>query len=92
MFGFNRNRGIFNSYNQFNNNGPFSGYDNSARKEESFIRKYILFRIACRIFGLIFVLLILFSFFRSQNRKNNNTVINNSYNKSNIVYIKETRI
>lgn len=86
-----RNRGIFglfNSYNDYNNN-PLQEYNDSRMREDNFIRKYILFRIACRIFGLIFVLFILFSFFAARNRQRNNTVTNNTYNKSNIVYVKE---
>ena len=57
---------------------------------DNFIKNYLIFRISGRILGTLFLLAILFSFFMARNRQRNNTVTNNnSYNKSNIVYVEE---
>ena len=88
MFGFNRNRGIFSRYNRYNNYdnytnpGPFGGYNNRMR-EESFIRKYIIFRIMMKFIGPIFILLILVSAMSKRTNYNNiNTNNSNTLNSS----------
>lgn len=88
MFGFNRNRGIFNKYNNYNY-GPFSEYDNSARREESFIRKYIIFRIILKIAVPILLLLMIVS---TITRRNNSNINTNNFNNLNSSYSVEGKI
>ena len=91
MFGFNRNRGIFNRYNNYSNYnyGPFSGYDNSARREENFIRKYIIFRLILKIAIPILLLLMIMS---GMTRRNNSNINTNNFNNLNSSYSVEGKI